>query len=70
MKGIFGHEQPMKDGSKVMVDENYIRESILEPGAKIAAGYDPVMPTYKGRFSDREIDAIIAYIKSLGDGGE
>ncbi|MHC4913727.1 MAG: cytochrome c oxidase subunit II, partial [Planctomycetota bacterium] len=67
VKGIFGHEQALKDGSKVKVDENYIRESIIAPAAKIAAGYDPVMPTYKGRFTDREIDAIIAYIKSLAE---
>ena len=47
------------------MDENYIRESILEPQAKVRAGYKPVMPTYKGQLKDEEIAAIIAYIKSL-----
>lgn len=65
LKGVFGHAQLLRDGSTVTVDENYVRESILEPQAKIAAGYEPVMPTYKGRLSDREITAIIEYIKSL-----
>jgi cytochrome c oxidase subunit 2 len=67
LKGVFGHEQVLADGSRVAVDENYIRESILEPMAKVAAGFDPVMPTYQGRLKDREIDAVIAYIKSLKD---
>mgnify|MGYP006179383949 CR=1 FL=1 len=47
------------------IDENYIRESILEPQAKIRAGYKPAMPTYRGRLKDDEISAIIAFIKSL-----
>jgi len=64
-KGIFGEEQTMADGSKITVDENYIRESILEPQAKVVAGFQPVMPTYQGLLKDREIDALIAYIKSL-----
>jgi len=63
--GIFGHEQALADGSSVIADENYIRESILEPQAKVVAGFDPVMPTYQGRLSDPEISAIIEYLKSL-----
>ena len=47
------------------VDENYIRQSILEPNAKIVAGFAPAMPTYQGKLKDTEIDGIIAYIKSL-----
>jgi len=64
-KGAFGRAEKMADGSTVTVDENYIRESILEPQAKIVAGFQPVMPTYQGILKDRELDAIIAYIKSL-----
>jgi cytochrome c oxidase subunit 2 len=64
---LFGHTQPLHDGSQVTVEENYVRESILEPMAKIVAGYDPVMPTYKGKLTDREITAIIAYLKSLSE---
>ena len=48
-----------------MVDDNYIRESILEPEAKIVKGYKPVMPTFKGMLSDEDITALIEFIKSL-----
>lgn len=64
-KGIFGHDQKLADGSSVKVDENYIRESILQPTAKIAAGFEPVMPSYQGRIKDKEITVLIEYIKSL-----
>ena len=61
----------MTDGSTVVVDENYIRESLLEPNAKVVAGFEAVMPTYQGRLKDDEILALIAYIKSLdGKTGE
>jgi cytochrome c oxidase subunit 2 len=55
----------MADGSQLLMDENYMRESILKPQARVAAGYQPVMPTYQGLLKDREIDALIAYIVSL-----
>jgi cytochrome c oxidase subunit 2 len=70
--GVYGHEQLLTGGGSVVADENYIRESILEPQARVVAGFDPVMPTYQGRLSDDEIVAIIAYLKSLDgtSGGE
>ena len=61
----FGTKQQMTDGTSVDVDENYIRESILEPLKKIRAGYRPVMPSFKGQLKDPEVDAIIEFIKSL-----
>ncbi|MBD3333418.1 cytochrome c oxidase subunit II [candidate division GN15 bacterium] len=64
----FGAEEALADGSFITVDENYLRESILNPQAKIVAGYDPVMPTYQGLLKDREVDALIEFIKSLKDG--
>jgi len=64
-KGIRGHTQPLKGGAQVVVEENYLRESILNPQAKIVAGYEPVMPTYQGRLKDKEITAIIEYLKTL-----
>lgn len=64
-KGIFGHEVEFADGSKLTVDENYIRESILNPKAKVVKGFSPVMPTFKGSLEDSQIDAIVQYIKSL-----
>jgi cytochrome c oxidase subunit 2 len=61
----FGSQQMLADGSTVEIDENYLRESILEPQAKVRAGYKPVMPTYQGQLKDEEIASLIAYIKSL-----
>jgi cytochrome c oxidase subunit 2 len=46
------------------VDENYIRESILQPQAKIVAGFEPIMPTFQGMLREREIAALTAFIKS------
>ena len=62
---VFGVEAVMDDGETIVVDENYIRESILEPQAKGRAGYRKVMPTYQGQLSDEEIAAIIEFIKTL-----
>jgi cytochrome c oxidase subunit 2 len=62
---IFGIQRSLADGSDVEIDENYIRESILKPATKVVAGYQPVMPTYQGLLSNRQIDALTAYIKSL-----
>jgi cytochrome c oxidase subunit II len=64
-KGVFGHQVTLSDGTSVEADENYVRESILEPQAKIVQGYQPVMNTYKGMLSDDEIAALIEFIKSL-----
>ena len=66
-KGRFGKTENMADGSSVLIDENYLRESILNPQAKVVAEYQPVMPTYQNVLKDRQIDALIAYIKSLQD---
>ncbi len=65
LKGLYGEQVRLADGSTAEAEDNYIRESILEPNAKIAAGYQPVMPTYKGLLKDEEITALIEYIKSL-----
>jgi cytochrome c oxidase subunit 2 len=65
--GAFGTQQRMTDGTELEIDENYIRESILEPQAKVREGYKPVMPTYQGQLDDEEIAALIAYIKSLAE---
>ncbi len=64
-KGIFGATHKLKGGGTVTVDENYIRESILEPQAKVRLGFNPVMPTFQGKLKDREITGLIEYIKSL-----
>ena len=64
-KGLFGAQRDFTDGGSLAVDDAYIRESILDPQVKIVAGFEPVMPSFRDRFKDREIEAIIAYIKSL-----
>ncbi len=64
-KAIFGQPQPLTDGTTVTMDENYMRESILNPQAKIAQGYAPVMPSFQGILKETEITYLIAYIKSL-----
>jgi cytochrome c oxidase subunit 2 len=63
--GLFGREVPLQDGRMVLFDETYIRESILDPRAKIARGFPPIMPTFRGQLTEEQIIAIIAYIKSL-----
>lgn len=64
-KGIYGHEAEMSDGTTVTVDDNYIRESILNPSAKIVKGFQNQMASYEGRLSDDQISDIIEYIKTL-----
>lgn len=65
-KGIFGKEVEHTDGTKVTVDENYIRESITKPQAKVVKGFNPVMPPYtKEMIGEEDMNAIVAYIKSL-----
>jgi cytochrome c oxidase subunit 2 len=64
-KGLFGKTESFTDGKSYLADENYIRESILNPQAKIVAGYEPIMPTYQGMLRERELNALLAYIKSL-----
>lgn len=63
LKGIYGTEEEMVDGSKVKVDDNYIRESIENPNAKVIKGYNPIMPSFKGILKAEEINAIISYTK-------
>lgn len=66
MTGVYKSEITLQDGRTVVADEEYIRESILEPVAKVVDGYQPVMPTYRGQLDEGQLMQIIAYIKSLG----
>jgi cytochrome c oxidase subunit 2 len=65
LQGVFGKPVLLEGGRTVMADENYIRESILEPGAKIVNGFKPIMPTFQGLVSEEQVNALVAYIKSL-----
>jgi cytochrome c oxidase subunit 2 len=66
LTGLYGKTQPLADNTSVVVDDNYIRESILNPAAKIAAGYQPIMPAFQGQVSEEDLIRLLAYIKSLG----
>ena len=65
LNGVFGGNVLLADGSTVVADETYIRESILQPKAKIVGGYQPVMPTFQGLITEEQILNLTAYIKSL-----
>lgn len=64
-KNLYGATETLEDGSSVEVDENYLRESIYEPQAKMVKGYAPSMPSFKGILSEDEVTALIEYIKTL-----
>ncbi|MEK6405643.1 MAG: cytochrome c oxidase subunit II [Acidobacteriota bacterium] len=66
LEGLFGKQVQLQDGAKVTVDEAYIRESILNPRAKVAAGFQTIMPTFQGQVSEEQLLQLIAYIKSIG----
>jgi cytochrome c oxidase subunit 2 len=63
--GIFGKSVLLADGTSTVVNEDYIRESILNPQARLVRNYQPVMPSYQGRITEDEILSIISYIQSL-----
>ena len=65
LNGVYGAQVLLADGSKVSADDAYIRESILQPSAKIVAGYQPLMPSFQGQLTEEQILALTAYIKSL-----
>ena len=64
---LYGSERPLQSGDTVTADEEYIRNSIVSPGAQVVAGYSNVMPQVFGdTLSQQEIDGLVAYIRSLG----
>jgi cytochrome c oxidase subunit 2 len=66
LQGLFGNPVLLSNGQTIKVDEAYIRESILNPTAKVVAGYEPIMPTFQGLVTEEGILQLIEYIKSLG----
>jgi cytochrome c oxidase subunit 2 len=64
-KGLFGKTVILSDGKSVVADENYIKESIIDPGAKIVKGFQPVMPSFKGIMKDDDISSMIDYLKTV-----
>jgi cytochrome c oxidase subunit 2 len=66
MRGVYGSHVQLTNGQSVLADDAYIRESILNPNAKVVAGYKPdVMPTFQGQISEEGLLQLTVYIKSL-----
>ena len=65
LKGVYGTEQPITGGPSVIADEQYIRESVMNPMAKIVAGYPAAMPAYAGRINEEQMGALVEYIRSI-----
>ena len=69
LTNLFGSKVQLQNGSTVVVDEAYLRESIVNPQAKIVAGFQPIMPTFQGLVTEEQLLQLIAYIKSLSQKG-
>jgi cytochrome c oxidase subunit 2 len=66
LEGLYRTTVRLKDGTTVDADDDYLRESILRPAAKIVAGYQPIMPSFEGQLGEEGVQALLAYIKSMG----
>jgi cytochrome c oxidase subunit 2 len=65
LEGLFGKTVTLQNGETLSVDEAYVRESILQPAAKIASGFQPIMPTFQGLVTEEQLLELIEYVKSL-----
>jgi len=63
--GVFGSTVRLASGETVVANADYVRESILNPAAKVVEGYQPIMPTYQGQVSEEQLLALTEYIRSL-----
>lgn len=64
LDGLYGRPVHLADGSTVIADDRYIRDSVLLPDLQIVAGYAPIMPSFKGQIDESDMLALIAYLKS------
>lgn len=67
LSGIYGNPVKLTTGQEVMADEDYLRNSILDPGSQVVGGYKPIMPTFQGQVSEETLMQLISYIQSLSD---
>jgi len=65
LRGLLGRSVALEGGGTIIADETYIRESVLDPRAKIVAGFQPIMPTYQGLVTEEQLLSLVAYLKSL-----
>src|SRR5919205_502903 len=70
LAGLLGRQTALQSGEKVRVDEAYVRESIINPQAKLVAGFGPIMPTFQGQISEDQLVQLVAFIKSLPGAGQ
>jgi cytochrome c oxidase subunit 2 len=66
LEGLYRKPVPLADGTMVTADDQYLRDSILQPAKQISAGYDNIMPSFSGHLSEEEIMQLIAYLKTIG----
>lgn len=65
LEGIFNHDVKLVGGATVKADEQYLRNSILNPASQVVEGFQPIMPTFKGQVTEEQLNSLVAYIKSL-----
>lgn len=65
LENVFNTDVHLVGGAVVKADENYIRNSILNPASQIVEGFQPIMPTFKGQVTEEQLNSLVAYIKSL-----
>src|ERR1039457_780029 len=64
--GVFGKPVALEDGRTLTADENYLRQCILNSRGQTVKGFPPIMPVFQGLLSEEQVNALVAYIKSLG----
>jgi cytochrome c oxidase subunit 2 len=69
LEDLYQQRVQLNDGRSVLADENYLRESILKPDAKIVAGYEPIMPSFQGQIDEEEMLQLLTFLKTLHRGG-
>ncbi len=65
LEGVYNTQVKLVGGDTVLADDNYIRNSIINPAGQVVEGYQPIMPTFKGQVTEEQLNALVAYIKSL-----
>jgi len=65
LEGLYGSQVRLLDGRTLVADDDYLRESILNPAAKVVAGWQPIMPTYQGQVTEEQLAQLITYVRSL-----
>jgi len=68
LRGLYGSTVTLAGGRTVVADDAYLRESIVDPAAKLVAGYEPLMPTYRGQIDEEALMRLVTYLRELGDG--